>query len=191
MLRELPLPPTCCCAVPVWPQPSETDIKRFEHYYNNGIVEAELPGIDSAMLEHDKETGDVNSRTVYDNVRSKLPAELVGHPGMQPYVNKLTAEITQGYTESQKLSILNYILSDPNERSRLKIMQVHTPFPRRTIRAPVYGPFAACSAVLQLLFPLFIIEGYYLPPGVFFHTQSGKHSGSGENLTEEAGYWKT
>jgi len=136
--------------------PSEGDVKRFLHYYENGIVEAELPEISDAMLAHDKETGDVDARKVYVNVRSKLPDELVSDPSMRPLVQGLTQEVTDGYTQSQKLAILNYVLSDPSERKRLKIKQVARPFPRRTIRAPVPWHQSAGAAATYLESELFI-----------------------------------
>ena len=90
--------------------PTKRDVERYTHYYNTGVPTDELPQFEECMLQLVPSTGGTETRPVQDNVRSRLPAEFVENPDFQPLLKNLTNEVSTGYFQSQKLSILNYVL---------------------------------------------------------------------------------
>jgi len=136
--------------------PTKRDVARFVHYYETGIPTDDLPQFDECMLQLVPSTGGTETRPVQENVRSRLPEELVNDPDYQPLLEELTGEVTASYLQSQKLSILNYVLKDPAERKRLQVENVPHPFETQTVRAPVPWHQAAGIAAAFLENELFI-----------------------------------
>lgn len=131
-------------------EPSATDTARFVHYFQQGVRTEDLPPIQDAMLQDVAETGYTEVRPVHANIEAILPEELAQKPAFRWLVKDLTEEIAKDYQQSQKLSILNYILQDPAERARLRITNTPKPFELRTVRAPVPWHATAAAAATFL-----------------------------------------
>ena len=102
-------------------EPTETDLERYYYYIGKGV--------DSDMLaSQPKET--------MKRVRSLLKSELLG-PSHQGLIKELVDEINEGYDFSGRQAIVDYVLKDPEEKSRLHIQYTPKQFPVRVIRAPV------------------------------------------------------
>ncbi|MGH0124048.1 UNVERIFIED_CONTAM: hypothetical protein FKN15_034456 [Acipenser sinensis] len=71
------------------------------------------------------------------NVLQLLPHHLKNKTDLEKLQEKLTEEIHNDYDFSLRKSIVDYILKDPSERTRLFIASIPCPFPQRIIRAPV------------------------------------------------------
>ncbi|XP_041084991.1 dynein heavy chain 3, axonemal-like [Polyodon spathula] len=102
--------------------PSERDLERYLHYLNTGVYSHMLAAQDQQQMK---------------NVLQLLPHHLKNNPELEKLQEKLTEEIHNDYDFSLRKSIVDYILKDPSERTRLFIASIPRSFPQRIIRAPV------------------------------------------------------
>ncbi|MGH0118801.1 UNVERIFIED_CONTAM: hypothetical protein FKN15_062263 [Acipenser sinensis] len=71
------------------------------------------------------------------NVLQLLPHHLKNNPALEKLQEQLTEEIHNDYDFSLRKGMVDYILKDPSERTRLFIASIPHLFPQRIIRAPV------------------------------------------------------
>lgn len=72
----------------------------------------------------------------YNKFCSHLASKLL-QPSLKNFHDELKSEIHSSYDLAIRQAIVNYILLDPSERQRVKILNVPKTFRSRTIRAPI------------------------------------------------------
>ena len=96
-------------------------MQRYEYYVRRGIPLSDLAPMPQETLP---------------NVHSRLSARLMSRK-WQELRKELHSEIEKDYQHSLQKGIVDYVLKDPLEKQRLKILSVPLEAPHRTIRAPV------------------------------------------------------
>lgn len=102
---------------------SSRDLKRYEYYITEGIPEHALAPQESEVMER--------------IVGKRIPEKLRTDSDLDHLASKLKDEVKGDYNFSLRKAIVDYILKDEDEKQRLHISAVPSPFPQRTIRAPV------------------------------------------------------
>ncbi|XP_072168572.1 dynein axonemal heavy chain 3-like [Diadema setosum] len=102
--------------------PTERDLERYYYYITRGIQKHMVAPPPPAMM---------------DNVKQHIPEFLLEEAQLSRMREELQEEIIRDYDFSSRKAIIDYILKDPEEKTRLHISWIPRPFPHRIIRAPV------------------------------------------------------
>ncbi|XP_060028831.1 dynein axonemal heavy chain 3 isoform X1 [Erinaceus europaeus] len=103
-------------------KPSSIDLERYCYYLTNGIPKEMIAAEEADMMVR---------------ILKLISYTLLKSPPLEPLITALTEEKEQDYYRSIMKSIVDYILMDPAEKSRLFIKSIPHVFPQRVIRAPV------------------------------------------------------
>ncbi|XP_078610604.1 dynein axonemal heavy chain 3-like isoform X1 [Branchiostoma floridae x Branchiostoma japonicum] len=103
-------------------EPSERDLERYYYYITKGVRSEMLaPAPEDQM----------------PNIKSRIPEALRNNPDLNKIVVALTEEAEGDYNFTLRKCIVDYVLKDEKEKSRLHISWIPRSFPHRVIRAPV------------------------------------------------------
>ncbi|KAI8512360.1 Dynein heavy chain 3, axonemal, partial [Branchiostoma belcheri] len=103
-------------------EPSDRDLERYYYYITKGVNDAMLaPAPEDQM----------------PNIKSRIPEALRANPDLNKTVAALTEEAEGDYNFTLRKCIVDYVLKDEKEKSRLHISWIPRSFPHRVIRAPV------------------------------------------------------
>ncbi|XP_065898705.1 dynein axonemal heavy chain 3-like isoform X2 [Dysidea avara] len=103
-------------------EPTKEDLERYYHYIAKEISADALCPMPGDFMP---------------NVKRHIMPHLLSNPDYAPLRADLSEEVGEDYQFSMRKAIVDYVLKDPAELTRLKINSVPQPFPRKTIRAPV------------------------------------------------------
>ncbi|XP_063710592.1 dynein axonemal heavy chain 3-like [Symsagittifera roscoffensis] len=104
------------------PKPLAQDLQRYEYYVKNGI---------RSDMVAPRAGGE------WEQIESLIPEAFLIAPHLQDLNGELHDEVDHDYQMSIRTAIVDYILLDQSERTRLNIKATQRPFPKRTYRAPV------------------------------------------------------
>ncbi|XP_075250490.1 dynein axonemal heavy chain 3-like isoform X2 [Convolutriloba macropyga] len=104
------------------PKPQTQDLQRYEYYVKNGIR------TDMIAPRGENE---------WEEIEALIPEAFLHAPNLQELNEDLHAEVDEDYQMSIRTAIVDYILLDQSERTRLNIKATQRQFPKRTYRAPV------------------------------------------------------
>ncbi|KAK3717325.1 hypothetical protein QZH41_011557, partial [Actinostola sp. cb2023] len=113
-------------------EPTTRDLERYRYYITEGIPVDALAPQESSVMER--------------IIQNRIPNTLTSDQDLDSLLNNLKKEVADGYDFSLRLAIVEYILKDPTEKSRLHIGAIPKVFPQRTVRAPVpwHEPYHIC-----------------------------------------------